>query len=112
MNAKLPFPYFFAAAFSVMLLSACGGYRKLLTDEVVLKDGNSQTGTIIKCDSAVLKVKQVDESIRIIPWMAVDTVQGKKLKTFFAGVNLGYYKATYFSVFRNEAMAAENLGFQ
>jgi hypothetical protein len=87
-------------------------YRKAITDEVVLKDGNSQTGTIIKSDSATIKIKQIDESIRIIPWNAIDTVQGKKLKTLWFGANIGYYKAPYFSVFRNEAMVAENFGLQ
>src|SRR3989344_5167335 len=91
---------------SILLLSAlftsCMNYRRLLTDEVVLKDGNSQTGTIVLCDSTNLKIKKIDESISIIPWTSIDTVQGKKLKTFFLGVNMGYYNTPYFSVFRNE----------
>jgi hypothetical protein len=87
-------------------------YRKSITDEIVLKDGNSQTGTIMKVDSAAIRIKQIDESIRIIPWNAVDTVQGKKLRTLWLGVNMGYYKAPYFSVFRNESMTAENFGLQ
>jgi hypothetical protein len=96
----------------ILLLSGCMSYKKFLTDEIVLKDGNSQTGTIIKVDSAIIKIRQVDESIRIIPWQAVDTIQGKKLKTFWIGTNIGYYKVPYFSVFRNEPFAAENVGFQ
>ncbi|MCW3104933.1 MAG: hypothetical protein JWO09_3373 [Bacteroidetes bacterium] len=106
------FNYYLLFFLSASVLSGCMNYRKLLTDEVVLKDGNSQTGTILKCDSVILKIKQIDESIRIIPWTAVDTVQGKKLKTLWLGANLGYYKAPYFSVFRNTPEAAEGIGFQ
>jgi hypothetical protein len=87
-------------------------YKRLLTDEVVLKDENSHTGTIIKSDSNSIRLKQIDESIRVIPWNTIDTVQGKKLKTLWLGLNTGYYKVPYFSVFRNESFAAENLGFQ
>lgn len=87
-------------------------YKKYLTDEVILKDGNSHTGTLIKVDSVYIKLKHIDESVQVIPWSSVDSVQGKKLKTFFLGMNLGYYKSPYFSVFRNEPFAAEGLGFQ
>jgi hypothetical protein len=108
------FKYILCALLILLTLASCMNmnYKKLITDEIVLKDGNSQTGTILKCDSATIKIKQIDESIRIIPWNAVDTVQGKKLKTLWFGMNLGYYKAPYFSVFRNESMAAENIGLQ
>lgn len=95
-----------------VFLSSCSNYRKLLTDEVVLKDGNSQTGTIVLCDSTNLKIKKIDESISIIPWATIDTVQGKKLKTFFCGTNIGYYNTPYFSVFRNEPMVVRSLGMQ
>ena len=87
-------------------------YRKLLTDEIVLKNGNSQTGTIIQCDSTNLKVEKIDESISIIPWATIDTVQGKKLKTIWFGANFGYYNTPYFSVFRNEPIVAKQFGMQ
>jgi hypothetical protein len=98
--------------FLASVLTGCMNYRKLLTDEVVQKDGNSQTGTIIKIDSANLKLKKIDESISIIPWSVIDTVQGKKLKTLWFGINTGYYKVPYFSVFRNESFTGRSLGFQ
>ncbi|MCW3077722.1 MAG: hypothetical protein JWO32_2331 [Bacteroidetes bacterium] len=98
--------------FLIALMSNCVNNRKLLTDEVFLKDGNSYTGTIIKCDSTKIKLKQLDESTLIIPWLKVDSIGGKKLKTFWFGANFGYYKSPYFSVFRNEALTAETAGFQ
>lgn len=94
------------------VFTSCMNYRKLLTDEVVLKDGNSQTGTIVLCDSTNLKIKKIDESISIIPWTSIDTVQGKKLKTLFLGVNMGYYNTPYFSVFRNEPFTGRAFGMQ
>ncbi len=94
------------------LLASCTNYRRLLTDEVVLKDGNSHTGTIIQTDSGKIRLKKIDESISIIPWSSVDTVQGKKLMTLWAGVNAGYYNIPYFSVFRNEAMTGKSAGIQ
>ena len=87
-------------------------YRRLLTDEIVLKDGNSLTGTIQKCDSSNIKIKRIDESIINIPWSDIDTVQGKKLLSFFYGANFGVYKTPYFSVFRNEAFTPVSGGFQ
>lgn len=96
----------------ILFISSCVNNRKLLTDEVFLKDGNSHTGTIIKCDSNKIKLKKIDESTLIIPWVTVDTIAGKKLKTFWFGANFGYYKSPYFSVFRNEALTAESAGFQ
>lgn len=107
--------YFNSAVFLfllAMILTSCSNYKKLITDEVVLKDGNSQTGTIIQCDTANLKLLKSDESKLIIPWANVDTIQGKKLKTLWLGVNLGYYRVPYFSVFRNESMTGEALGMQ
>lgn len=106
------FKYSICLALHVFLLTSCTNYRKLLIDEIVLKDGNSQTGKIIKCDSASIKLKKIDESINIIPWAIVDTVQGKKLQTIWFGFNTGYYKSPYFSVFRNEPFTGEALGFQ
>ncbi len=90
----------------------CTSNRKLITDEIIFNDGNSQTGTILHVDTAIVKIKKMDESIVSIPWSNIDTIQGKKLKTLWLGVNSGYYKAPYFSVFRNEKMVAENFGMQ
>jgi hypothetical protein len=106
--------HLFALSFTVLSLSSCFNlnYRRLLTDEVVLKDGNSLTGTIQKCDSSTIKIKRIDESIINIPWSDIDTVQGKKLKTFFFGMNTGVYKTPYFSIFRNEAFTPTSGGFQ
>jgi len=109
---KNPLLYYIHIVLFAFILIGCGNYRKLLTDEIVLNDGNSQTGTIIKCDSTQLKLKKTDESISIIAWTHVDTVQGKKLKTVFAGANYGYYNIPYFSVFRNEKMVGTSLGMQ
>jgi hypothetical protein len=94
------------------MLNGCINYKKLVTDEVVLNDQNSQTGTIIHSDSANLKLKKIDESISVIPWNIIDTIIGKKFKTVFAGANIGYYNIPYFSVFRNEAMTGRAAGFQ
>ncbi len=104
--------YFIFLVLFAVSLSSCNNYRRLLTDEVVLKDGNSQTGTIVQCDSTNLKIKKIDESISVIPWTSIDTVQGKKLKTVFAGINMGYYNTPYFSVFRNEPFTGRAFGMQ
>lgn len=104
--------YFLYTIFAALALSSCMNSRKLITDEIVLKDGNSQTGTIQQCDTLNLKIKKMDESISIIPWITVDTIKGKKLKTIWFGANFGYYKTPYFSVFRNESMIAKQWGIQ
>jgi hypothetical protein len=104
--------YFITCISLLVVLSGCRNYRSLITDEIVLKDGNSQTGTIINSDSVNLKIRRMDESLNIIPWSAVDTVQGKKLKTLFFGLNLGSYKIPYFSVFRNEAITSNSFGME
>ena len=99
----------------VMLVSAicgCSPYKRLITDEIILKDGNTCTGTILQSDSLNLKIQRPDESKLILPWVTIDSVVGKKFKTVWLGANTGYYKAPYFSVFRNEALIAENLGMQ
>ncbi len=95
-----------------LIFNACTNYKRLITDEVVLKDGNSHTGTILQSDSVSLKLEKVDESKLVIPWGSIDTVIGKKYKTLWFGANSGYYKAPYFSVFRNESLTAENIGIQ
>ncbi len=106
------FKIFICTFLSVSALTGCLNYRDLITDEIVLKDGNSQTGTIIQSDSTNLKVKKIDESISIIPWTTIDTIQGKKLKTFWVGANFGYYNTPYFSVFRNEPFVGKQFGSQ
>ncbi len=96
----------------IFILSSCTNFKKLITDEVVMKDGNSQTGTIIQSDSTNIKLKKIDESINNIPWSSVEIVQGKKFKTLFLGANVGFYKTPYFSVFRNEPITARHAGMQ
>ena len=108
---KLLLPFFFSL-FCIFLLAGCINQRRLITDEIVFKDGNSQTGTIIQVDSANIRIKKMDESINIIPWASIDTIKGKKLKTFFGGVNMGVYKTPYFSVFRNESITPTSFGMQ
>ncbi len=95
-----------------LIFSGCWSNKKLITDEVVFTNGNSQTGTILSVDTISLKLKHMDESVTVIPWSIIDTVQGKKLQAFWLGFNQGYYSAPYFSVFRNESIVAQGLGFQ
>lgn len=94
------------------MLTGCINYRKYINDEVVFKDGNTQTGTIIQSDSVTLKLKKVDESISVLPWSTIDSVRGKKFKSLFVGANFGYYNTPYFSVFRNQSIDAKQFGFQ
>lgn len=54
----------------------------------------------------------MDESHVNINWTEIDTIVGKRFKTFFAGMNTGFYNVPYFSTFRNEAINAKALGFQ
>ena len=100
-----------AILMTVMAIS-CTTNRKLITDEVILKDENSITGTIMKCDSSFLKIQKMDESMVMIPWLSIDTVVGKKYKTLWFGINAGYYNTPYFSVFKNEAMTGKAFGMQ
>jgi hypothetical protein len=103
---------FLSFIFFLVILSGCVNYKRLVTDEVILKDQNSQTGTIIKCDSSSLTLRKMDESKSIIPWSDIDTIVGKKLKTAWIGSNIGYHSVPYFSVFRNEKMRGKAMGFQ
>ena len=96
----------------MLLLSACVNYKRAINDEVVMKDQNTQTGTIVESDSIKLKLKKIDESITVIKWNEIDTIVGKKFKTVFVGANFGYYHIPYFSVFRNEAMSGNAAGYQ
>ncbi len=98
--------------FVISAFSSCINSKKLVTDEVVLKDGNSQTGTIVHCDSTSIKIKKMDESMTIISWTTIDTIQGKKLKSFWLGMNVGFYNTPYFSVFRNEAITGRQMGME
>ena len=104
--------YILTSLSTLFILSGCVNYRKTLTDEVILNDQNSHTGTIIQSDSVSIKLKKIDESTLIIPWNTIDTVVGKKLKTVFVGANIGYYNSPYFSVLRNENMSGNSVGFQ
>lgn len=104
--------YIFVTFSALIFLSGCLNYRKMVTDEVILNDQNSHTGTIMQSDSANIKLKKIDESSLIIPWNTIDTVVGKKFKTVFVGANIGYYNTPYFSVFRNENMNGSAAGFQ
>lgn len=110
MNFQLK--YFVFPLLIALIFSSCYNTRKLVTDEIVLKTGNSETGTITECDSSKIKIKKMDESISIIKWENIDTIQGKKLKTLFLGANFGYYNSPYFSVFRNQPMAGKQMGMQ
>ena len=94
------------------LLTGCLNYRRMITDEVILKDQNSQTGTITESDSTKLKLRKIDESVTVIKWDDIDTIIGKKFKTVFVGANIGYQNIPYFSVFRNEARSAYGAGYQ
>jgi len=107
-----PYKHFIFILFSCFLLSSCYNSRKLVTDEIVFENGNTQTGTILHCDTAQIKLKKMDESVVVIPWSVIDTIQGKKYKTFFLGVNYGYHYIPYFSVFRNERMTGSAIGKQ
>lgn len=104
--------YFTWTILAITFLSSCINYRRAISDEVVLKDQNSLTGTITQSDSLNLKLKRIDESTTIIPWETIDTIVGKKFKTVFVGANIGYYNIPYFSVFRNESMTGKAVGYQ
>jgi len=109
---RTPYKHFIFILFCYFLLSSCYNSRKLVTDEIVFENSNTQTGTILHCDTAQIKLKKMDESVVVIPWSVIDTIQGKKYKTFFLGVNYGYHSIPYFSVFRNERMVGSAIGKQ
>jgi hypothetical protein len=95
-----------------LLLFACNGPKKIIKDEVILKNGDSFTGTILSMDSSKVKLMKMDESKVQIDWNEIDTIVGKRFKTFWFGCNTGFYNTPYFSVFRNEAINAGSMGFQ
>jgi hypothetical protein len=98
--------------FLCLFVFACNTNKKLITDEVFLKNNNSITGTIVSSDSTKLKIIKFDESSQIINWNEIDTIVGKKYKSLFFGLGLGLYNTPYFSVFKNEAINSNSLGFQ
>lgn len=95
-----------------LIFISCNNYKRLITDEVVLKDGNTQTGTLLKSDSVSVRIKKIDESLLTIPWNTIDSVRGKKFKTFWFGTNIGIYNTPYFSIFRNESYSNTAGGIQ
>jgi hypothetical protein len=95
-----------------VLLHSCSVYRKNIVDEVVLRDQNSHTGTILKTDSVNVKLMKPDESIILIPWAKIDTIGGKRLKTIWGGMNAGYYSIPYYSVLKDTAILSKTAGFQ
>ncbi len=109
---KFYLKHFLVLISTLTLFTGCLNYRRMITDEVVLKDQNSLTGTITESDSLKLKLRKIDESVTLIKWDDIDTIIGKKFKTVFVGANLGYYNIPYFSVFRNELMSGNAGGFQ
>ncbi len=96
----------------LLFLESCNSPKKLINEEVILKNSNSVTGTIKSCDTVGIKLLKMDESQINISWTEIDTIVGKRYRTFWAGFNTGYYNTPYFSTFRNEAMAGRSLGFQ
>lgn len=109
---KSTLKYFLVFISASTLFTGCLNYRRMITDEVILKDQNSITGTITESDSSKLKLRKIDESVTVIEWDDIDTIVGKKFKTVFVGANIGYYNIPYFSVFRNEARSAYGAGYQ
>lgn len=95
-----------------LLLFGCKRYKKLIKEEVILKDKNSITGTIMNSDSVTLSLKRFDKSSVNIPWNDIDTIIGKRFKTLWVGFNTGYYNTPYFSVFRNQPINSNSLGFE
>jgi hypothetical protein len=108
---RYPLPSTLILAASLLLFS-CNYHKKLIKEEVILKNKNSVTGTIVSCDSNNVNIQKMDESHVNVAWTDIDTIVGKRYKTLFLGFNTGFYNVPYFSVFRNEAINAKSLGFQ
>lgn len=104
--------YFLITAILAFTFSSCINYKRLINDEVVLKDGNTETGKIIKSDSVSIRIKKIDESQKSIAWAIIDSVHGKKFKTLWLGLQTGIYNAPYFSVFQNKSFSNNGNGFQ
>ena len=104
--------FYFLFLITSLLFFSCINYKRNITDEVFLKNGNTETGTIIKADSNSLRIKKVDESQLSINWNIIDSVNGKKFKTLWLGANFGTYNTPYFSVFRNQSYMSSAGGFQ
>jgi hypothetical protein len=97
------------AGFLIAQITACVVPRHHVREEVVLRNGNTQTGKILHCDSLALTIKGADKSTSVLPWAEIDSVRGLRLRTWWVGANVGFSHTPYFSVFRNEGMAANGL---
>ena len=106
---KLDFMYlvFVLLAF---VLTNCNSYKRSIKEEVILKNGNSETGRIITSDSTQLKIKKADASVSVIQWEDIDKIRGIKLFSPALSINGGLYFNPYFSVFRNENYYPTNGG--
>jgi hypothetical protein len=96
----------------IMSITACNSYLKTVTEEVVLKNGETATGKLMYCDSSSLKLQKMDLSLSVYNWSEVDSVRGIKFKTHILSFNSGYFSTPYYSVFRGENFKPNNLGFQ
>lgn len=66
-------------------------------DMLVFKDGNTQTGKIIRCDSVSLVLRKVDHSTTKYEWSQIDSVRGLPYRTYFFSASLGISKVNYWS---------------
>ncbi len=71
--------------------------QKRSRDLLVLKNGNTVAGKVIKSDSLNLTLRRADRSTEKYSWQAVDSVRGLALRGFFFSPMLGFTHINYWS---------------
>jgi hypothetical protein len=94
-----------------LLLAGCGRpFRRLINDEVFLRDGSSVTGTISSADSASVTLQKSDLSRQVIGWQQIDSIGSASHRTMMLGGALGLFSTPYYSAFQGEAYQPTGVG--
>jgi hypothetical protein len=83
-----------------------------LKDRVILKTGNTQTGTITQSDSNKIILEKYDLSKQTIPWSDIDSVSGISNNSFFISMNASVGKVPYYAAFNDDVYSQVVGGYQ
>ena len=96
----------------VWSLQSCRTEKRILTDEVHLRDGSTVVGKITKSDSTKIEIARLDHSTQILNWNLIDSVRPHNYFTPMSSMYAGLFNTPYYSVFLNEKNQPTNLGLQ
>ena len=108
----MKFPYLF-----IFLVIAQGSFaqsKKLrrLPDQVILLNGEVETGKVIKSDSIQISLQKQDFSEKIIQWDHIEKIAGLSYSTFFISPSIGLQQVNYFSTFLYDNVSSGGMNFQ